>query len=46
MNGADKIEAPVAANKPTVPFSSMKYEIPSKNTNLGTRLNPTHQSGN
>ena len=38
MNGADNIEAPVAAIKPTSPSSLVKYEIPKKNPNFGIRL--------
>ena len=41
IKGAENIEAPVAAINPTLPSSSIKYDIPNKNPNLGTLLNPT-----
>ena len=44
MNGAERIEAPVAANIPTSP-SPVKNDIPSRMPNFGMRLNPTPETG-
>ena len=44
INGADAIEAPVAAIIPTSPSSATKYEMPSRNPNFGIRLKPTPMS--
>ena len=40
INGAEKIDAPVAASIPTSP-SDIIYEIKCKNPNFGILLNPT-----
>mmetsp|Transcript_24825 Transcript_24825/g.28604 ORF Transcript_24825/g.28604 Transcript_24825/m.28604 type:complete len:205 (-) Transcript_24825:232-846(-) len=40
MNGAERIDAPVAATMPTSPSPTIN-EIPKRIPNLGTRLNPT-----